>query len=271
MRKPDSTPTLLTPDSYPPPRLARWQGRIREVSIAVGVQLDCCCVPDRWFAQYLMSLALHRCLHRCRRLIQARFVLLCAAVAIGGCASQPPLLPVADSHERWVFNGFSILPPAGTGWNWVGRKGQDRTRFFNATFVKKSGNRTYVAVVDLLDARHENRDLSDPDQLLRYVKTAPIMQEGPRQRNMRSDFRIDETLASLCVRFDFEAEDPGAPGGATIFDLDGHGFFCNHPNAEAVIARIAYTRRSPQGATHLAGREEGERFLNSLKFAEVHR
>ena len=54
-------------------------------------------------------------------------------IALAGCAAGPPLLPIGTADERWQFNGFSVVPPAGPDWHWVGREGQNRTKFFNAT------------------------------------------------------------------------------------------------------------------------------------------
>lgn len=191
--------------------------------------------------------------------------------AVGGCATTPSLVPVSEPDTRVGYNGFSLLPPSGSGWSWVGRAEQDRSRFFETTFVKRDGTRTCVARAWLLETGGEN--YRDPDRLLRYVRSAPIMQENARQSNMSSAFSVVDTLGPPCVRYDFDAIDtraPGQPRGKT-FDIDGHGLVCSHPYNEGVIGWFAYSRRSPQGQDYVASVEEGERFLESVRFEQIRR
>lgn len=202
----------------------------------------------------------------------ARYLLslLLFPVFLAGCATSPPLIPIDDANERLVFNGFSVLPPAGTGWNWVGRSGQDKSRFYDTTFVKQDGDRTYVTRVILADA--EGKDYSDLDGLMGWLKTSAMLREGPRQRGITYDLKKGDTLDAPCVRYDFDAVDTrpaNRPG--MVFDLDGHGLYCPHPLDAGVMVQIGYSRRSPQGQSYVAGLDEGERFLSSVRFLPVRR
>lgn len=189
---------------------------------------------------------------------------------LGGCASQPPQVPITDSTERLVFNGFSVLPPEGENWNWVGRPGQDKSSFYNTTFVKKDGDRTYVARVMLADTGGE--DYRDLEKLIDWLKTSEMLQEGPRQKGIAYDLKKDSTLGTPCVRYDFDAEDTRpAKRPGMVFNLDGHGLTCPHPAASDVIVQIGYSRRSPKGTPYVAGLNEGERFLESVEFTPVRR
>ena len=202
-------------------------------------------------------------------IVRIVFVLLSIAV-VSSCATSIPQLPITDPDERIQFNGFSLLPPKGHGWNWVGRKEQDKSEFFNAMFTKNDGDRTYVAKVRLFDT--EEKEFHNPEELLSFVKSAKNMNEAPRQRNIRSTFKIDYSLGSPCVRFDFEADDPLVPGKPNIvFAIDAHGLFCAHPTASNVMMMIDYSRRSPKGQPYVAGTDEGEHFLMSVQFTEVQR
>ncbi len=191
--------------------------------------------------------------------------------AVVGCASVPPLIPITDPEQRQQFNGFSVLPPRGKDWNWVGRDGQDTSHFFNATFVKRpSGTtpNTYVAIVEVLHT--EGRKFVTSEQLHSYVKNLNIMQEGPRQQNVKSVFAIDHTLGPLCVRFDLEATDPSVLGwSGSIFNVDVHGFTCVHTKTADVLVTIAYSRRTLQGHPPLGGNDEGEWFLSNLQLTSV--
>ena len=195
--------------------------------------------------------------------------ILATALLVAGCATTIPQLPITDPDERIQFNGFSLLPPKGTGWKWIGRKGQDKSAFFNTTFSKADGDRTYFAMAALLDTEGKE---SSPDELLSEVKNYEMFKEGPRQTNIKSTFKIVHTLGHPCVRYDFTAEDHNVPYNPnTIYKLDGHGFFCTHPKANGVVTIITYSRRSPKNASYVGAAEEGERFLESVQFTEVKR
>ena len=189
-------------------------------------------------------------------------------IIMAGCASQPPLLPITNPEQRYEFNGFSVLPPKGTGWNWVGREGQNKRDFFNTTFAKMDGDRTYLAKAELLNT--QGMSFTNLEELIEELKTWNLFKEGPRQVNMKLDMKIDSAIGNRCVRFDFEAEDhqiPGRPGA--IFDIDTHGFYCLHPKADNVLAQIIYSRRTPKGQPYVADITEGERFIHSVEFTNV--
>lgn len=191
-------------------------------------------------------------------------------VFVAGCAASPPQIPISDPDERLLFNGFSVLPPDGPGWNWVGRPGQEKSRFFNVTFVKQDGDRTYVSRVILADAG--GKDNSDLDDLMGWLKNSTFLREGPRQMGITYDLHRDDTLGTGCVRYDFDAVDTrpaNRPG--MVFDLDAHGMYCVHPLDPGVLVQIGYSRRSPQGLPYVGGLDEGERFLSSLRFLPVRR
>ncbi len=72
------------------------------------------------------------------------------------------------------------------------------------------------------------------------------------------------------VQVGLESEDPGVPGRpGMIFDFDLHGFVCPHPETSGFFAMIEYSRRHPKGQPPLAGRNEGEQFLESLEIMAV--
>lgn len=191
---------------------------------------------------------------------------------LSGCASSPPLLPITNVDERIQFNGFSVLPPNGSNWNWVGREGQNKSEFFNTTFAKTDGDRTYLARAHLEDARNLDFDISDFEALIVYLKRSDAYKEGPRQENMMLEMATDNSIGISCVRFDLEAEDPRVPGSpGEVFKVDAHGLYCPHPFESKVLAHIAYTRRAPKGQPYVASRDEGERFVNSLEFTTVNR
>ena len=140
----------------------------------------------------------------------------------------------------------------------------------NTTFIKKDGDSTYVAYVAL--GKIEGRDVSDPGQLLAFVRNTEKFREGPRQRNLKLTFKIDHPFGQPCVRYSLVGEDPKVPGSpGVVFDIDAYGLVCPHPTATGFTAWIDFSRRSPKGVPHAGGIDEGERFLKSVQFMDVRR
>ena len=197
------------------------------------------------------------------------------AFGVQGCASTPPTVLVTEPDQRLQFNGFSVLPPDGERWHWVGRESQDTTRLSYSMFVKKSSRgrpsrNTYLAKAAVLDAGE--RQFTTTQELLSHVRAMGLFQESPRQQNMRVEFAVDDTLAPLCVRFDLNAEDTRVGGYAgPVYLLDAHGLFCVHPEAPDVLVMIDHSRRTRQGDAPVAAQTEGERFLSSLRFTPIQR
>ena len=204
--------------------------------------------------------------------------LLSLVLMLGGCALQRQYMPVTNSNDRTVFMGFSVLPPGGVGWKWVGSAEQDKGSLSKTNFFKKDGDRTYAAIALMIDAREGARACStcwewssDLPKLIVQLKASGRFQEAPRQTGMKLDMKIDRTLTTPCVRYDLESEDPGVPGRpGMIFDFDLHGFVCPHPETSGFFAMIEYSRRHPKGQPPIAGRNEGEQFLESLEIMAVH-
>jgi hypothetical protein len=184
---------------------------------------------------------------------------------VTGCASGPSLVPVEDSETRLEFDGFSVLPPTGRNWQWVGRAGAETKDLGQTVFVKRDGERTYVSVAG---PHPVTADISDSEKLRNYVSNQDTVREiESRQQNVNSRLDVVEEFGVTCVRFDMDAEDHGVPGrSGVVFKLDAHGYYCRKPDSEGELTYLAYTRRAPQGQTYLAGAEEGERFLGSFLY-----
>ncbi|MDH3378436.1 MAG: hypothetical protein OEQ39_15960 [Gammaproteobacteria bacterium] len=210
--------------------------------------------------------------HRRLRLIKTTIIVI-AIGAVVGCASAPPLTPIADPEQRLQFNGFSVLSPNGKYQNWVGRDGQDAAHLLNATFVKRPPQttpNTYIAMVEIINA--QGGKFATSERLHNYVKNLQIMQAAPRQQIVKSAFAIDDALGPLYVRFDLEATDPSVPGWSeSTFNVDVRGYQYVHFRAADFLVTIAYSRRTLQGNSPLGGNDEGEWFLNNLQLTDVQR
>ena len=209
--------------------------------------------------------------------LPAAFLGLASIFLLLGCASTPDLTPIEDYEKRLEFNGFSVLPPGGADWSSANVNTLSDDRNPTVSFVKKDGDLTFYADGKIMDFNdgidpRDEEELQDPEKLMKAVKGTKLFQEGPRQTNMVSTFGVDESLGTPCVRFDLNAEDtqvPGRPG--ETFKLDSHGYYCHHPISENVILHILYSRRAPKSESYIAGKEEGERFLQSVKFTAFKR
>jgi TPR repeat protein len=169
----------------------------------------------------------------------------------------------ARQPARLELEGLSVVPPAGR--NWV--RGDDGKNPGHVEFwLRGGGLSTYYVRAEL---RHVgDAPLRDAADIVAYLKEH--LQEGPRQQNLRVTFAIEPAVGPACASFDLQAEDAGSPklpGG--VFELDARGLFCLHPTVPDVLVAVDYSRRTPRGRKHGAGRSAGDEFISSLKFTDI--
>jgi len=185
-------------------------------------------------------------------------VIVLLSVFVAGCATHPPFVPVSDSDQRVQYNGFSVLPPKGDGWHWVGREGQDKSTFFNTTYAKGEGVRTYLAHASLQDT--EGKTYTPDEIISEVIGKQNLYKQGPRQKDLVLNTKTDHSLGIPCIRFDLTAIDPNVPNRpGELFKLDAHGFYCSHPDTDGVLMNIVYTRRAPEDEPYIGSADEGER------------
>lgn len=190
-----------------------------------------------------------------------------ALASLSACSVTPELVPVDPSGGRMEFNGFSILPPGGTGWQRVAAGDGATRELTNITFVKGNGEASYIAEIAVIDAREQ--PFTSIDELMATLRTTPRFLESPRQTNLRYEMKPDNALGSDCARFDLVATDtrsPGHPG--QVLDIDSQGFYCLHPS-KGFVLQAYHSRRTPRGIPHVADLEQGERLVRSVQMLPV--
>ncbi len=195
------------------------------------------------------------------------WALIQVLVVLSGCASHPPLMPITDSNERITFKGFSVLPPSGKDWNWVGRENQDKSSFSNTTFFKGKGLRTTIAIAEILNA--SNKNFESIDDVRKWANSADFLGSELSTNNLSLGEDVDRSMGFPCLRYDGEKDSRSPKFPGKVFDHDAHGYLCLHPDDKNFVANISCSRRSPKGEPHIAGRDECEKFINSLELTPL--
>ena len=178
------------------------------------------------------------------------------------------MLPISEPGKRWQFNGFSIIPPTSNGWEWVGSEGQPIETFFNATYLKKMSPASVIAEVSA--SKLGEKRFTTADELSVYIESLELMQEGPRQKNVKSSVWPDREREDICVRWYIEAKDDNVPGYVgRLFSLDLRGIACIHPHNEDVIVMANISRRTPEGQQPISSDKEGVQYIDSMRMNEI--
>lgn len=191
-------------------------------------------------------------------------LLLLAMSALAGDASaQLYAKPVTSPEVAYEMDGYSVLPPPGTGWFELKR---DRR---NVYFGKKLASRTHSFITTALSAPITER-FSTPEEFRDYVGKLLPQSGDKRNTVIANRLEIDEARGSYCIRYYIKTEDRRAvyaTGQALLTET--FGVSCLHPGNRALTIDVSYTERGRAGETSHELRAEGESFVRSLKFTSV--
>jgi hypothetical protein len=177
------------------------------------------------------------------------------ALLLTACATPPPE-PVAVAR-RLAFSGYSIVPPLGTGW--VRRDPPGTDAGFEHAGIAPGSRVLLVAAARKAPRRYDTvKDFLD-DMITRQESEAQprrfhVLQEGTA---------LAPEIGKYCVRTVASAEDRAGPDRPV---LDAVSLVCLHPTAPDWMITVGYSERHPHGAASPDLDNEGERFVNSLRF-----
>ncbi|MCM5570428.1 hypothetical protein M6I34_07900 [Burkholderiaceae bacterium FT117] len=191
---------------------------------------------------------------------------LCAWMA--GCASAPPLSPVADPAVPVEGAGFSVLPPGGS--NWVRGAGplRDAVVFGKAHVERARQGSSFVVSAMRAAAR---ADIGSPERLRAEVDGSIRATSGRiRVLDSKTESYADAALGTDCVRFETrmeERDNPRQPGKLLL--MTSWGKACRHPASPAhYVVLTCSERRAADSPSMLDDALRGEcaRTLDSLRF-----
>ena len=212
--------------------------------------------------------------HACSDIRFAALIAAASLIALVGCAAPSPPRPLGDATQRLEFNGFSVMPPRGSGWYITD------SEYGVAFFIKlpsdplASSNgviqvpRTFFVAVSLM--RPGLMDVSSPDALKREVQKSLSADTDGNQTLVDSKITPYSIQGTDCVRYEATYEvrnHAAAPGG--VLAMPGAGFVCRHPLSPDQAIHGTYSERRIQGLppgpadTH---RSEAEAVMASVLF-----
>lgn len=186
-------------------------------------------------------------------------LLLPAAFASSVCA-QP------EAGGRLVFEGYSLLPPPGSGWRIVSR---DR---WGVVFGEESSSVRHSLAA--LAATHRGFDpasvgfatyAKDPQVFAAYVKaaTANANPPGGRTRILEHEVVADSRFG-YCAREHVRFEDRSSSLTVRKLILEDWAYSCLRPDDPTILVQIVFSERGLPGKSDPAVAEVRERFFSGF-------
>jgi len=217
-----------------------------------------------------------------RSSLLSKFSVIVLVIFLAACATSAPDLPKQKPDERLEFNGFSLLPPKGSGWS-VEEKGRYEITFWKDLWLdvaalegggSATAPRTFFLRISILPSEGEAVRPFTSD----YMKSETERGfKGMQTRRMKlMSYKVDPYViqGTECVRYEarFEERDhPQLPRGA-IVEMTGVGFTCRHPSSPLRAIDAKYSERRLRGAPERPAetyRAEAEAALSSLTFTPL--
>lgn len=181
-----------------------------------------------------------------------------------GCAPSG-FQPVRDPLTRIESKKFSVLPPAGSGWQ---MRQADNFLFFG----KNLGSSTHTVGISI--ARHQNVQpelagygeyATNPEIFAAYVK-ASIEHMNVSGRMQISELTVvPDTRFGYCAKFHGKMEDQGSPVTTQVLQQEDYGYSCLSPSHNRDIIEVNFSERGLPGESEPALNEVREQLFLGLQ------
>jgi len=195
------------------------------------------------------------------------FFILFSILLIASCSEKnPTMTPLHDRGERKSDLGFSFIPPPGEGW-------LEDFKMNTVRYLKKTDPQKYSFFTGTTEYRTKMK-FETPEKYLDFIKNKRRVidnDNSSRFKNSQGSYKLVPSIAPLCVRYEEHCEDHGAKNlnGKKFLILENFGLMCLHPDNPTVGVDIYYSERSLENEQNQVYRNEGEEFINSLKFIPI--
>ncbi len=169
-----------------------------------------------------------------------------------------------NNHEQRASSlGFSIAPPSGVGW-------YEKINNNSLYYLKKIPSDDYAIYTKATEIHLESSELQ-ADRFVQYVKKNKSLNTSSGDyRNVSFRYTHETALSPLCIRYNQSYDDYGLKNlkKNDFVLIRKNGLVCMHPENPQNGIDIFYAESAvqSQGAQYLSYKDEGESFLNSLKF-----
>jgi len=179
----------------------------------------------------------------------------------GNACAQLHAVPITTPDTLYQMDRYRVVAPQGKDWFelkrdtyyvYFGKKIASRTHSFIATAISTTLNEKFSS----LEAFHE------------FVANSLSLRGDDRHTVIEKRAQLDSGLGRFCVRHYTKAEDRNAlfASGKSL-SVVTHGVSCLHPDNPALSVDVSYSERGLPEEIGSAFREEGEGFLQSLRFS----
>lgn len=198
-----------------------------------------------------------------RRAVLITAAMLAAAGALAGCASAPPrqFTAITDPTRRMQFQGFSVLPPQGTGWGVVGKHP------LAAKIVKDLGGDSHATAA--VSTERAGAPVHGVEGLAQHLQQrardeAAAVDGGPPPEIA---WTPRSAAGPPCIDYRFRLPLGGTGSGEGAGrEVRVAGVACVHPDSDVVVISRAVGQALPVGAPGVDLAAETGLFLSSLEF-----
>jgi hypothetical protein len=198
---------------------------------------------------------------RGRAMVVLALVFATAILSSARASAQLYANPVTDRERPYQLNGYTVLPPPGSGWFEM-KKDRDFV-YFGKRLV--SPTHSFIAIA--LSAP-VGESFSSADLFREHVARQLSENTGDaRSKVTVASVEVDAGAGPFCVRYRTTADDRGAANarGRSLL-VETVGLSCLHTERRDLAVDVSYTERGLPGETGSRLRDEGESFIRSLKF-----
>lgn len=182
------------------------------------------------------------------------------------CCSSPytnHYFAVNNHEQRASSLGFSIAPPSGVGW-------YEKINNNSLYYLKKITSDDYSIYTRATEIHLDDSEL-EAERFLQYVKNNKSLNTASGDcRNVSFHYTHDTALSPRCIRYTQSYDDYGIKNlkKNEFVRVRKNGLVCMHPENLHNGIDLFYTESAVQSpeAQYQSYRDEGESFLNSLKF-----
>ena len=195
------------------------------------------------------------------------------ALVLASCAELPSIQPLNDHGFPVQANGFFVMPPQGS--NWQFSKGDSEVRFYKILDVPQPGKELSSAephtfIISIDTTRADRQDIATEESLMRYAgRFVTTLSPERRQQLIEHKTTPYTTQGTDCVRYEARVEEQPR---RLLLNIQGAGFVCRHPHAGGYVVRGAYSDRQVRSSVTQPSDEalrEAEVIIKSVIFTPM--
>jgi len=189
------------------------------------------------------------------------------AVALSSCLSSP-FKKVGNPNIPFERPGYSILPPAGSGWEYYANEQDGRYKL--NFFTKIPDPRFHSLAVGVIETPN-SATFESPEEFKKYMKTTIEMAMSPNRLTiLDKNIELDDKFGPYTVKYYTKSEDRRAVnrGSEPFLVLVDYGYVFVHPGIPKLIVQVSYSERGRPGEIRPSLKQEAQAFFEGIKISK---